>query len=76
LYDNKGKKDARDFKYAISYKVTGIIDLRKEVKIVSERTDPRNGAIVLIKKKPWFLLKKRFKFTDERILNGQGIDFK
>jgi hypothetical protein len=36
LYDNKGKKTRVTSNYAISYKVTGIIDLQ-EKKIVSEK---------------------------------------
>jgi hypothetical protein len=40
LYDNKGKKTRVTSNYAISYKVTGIIDLQGKVKLFLKRTDP------------------------------------
>jgi LPS export ABC transporter protein LptC len=63
--------------YAISYKVTGIIDLQGKVKIVSEKGQMlETEQLYYDQKNEWFFTEKRFKFTDEKgSSNGQGIDF-
>ncbi|MFT4670089.1 MAG: LPS export ABC transporter protein LptC [Flavobacterium sp.] len=77
LYDNKGKKTRVTSNYAISYKVTGIIDLQGKVKIVSEKGQAlETEQLYYDQKNEWFFTEKRFKFTDEKgSSNGQGIDF-
>jgi LPS export ABC transporter protein LptC len=77
LYDNKGKKTRVTSNYAISYKVTGIIDLQGKVKIVSEKGQTlETEQLYYDQKNEWFFTEKRFKFTDEKgSSNGQGIDF-
>ncbi|WP_029596542.1 LPS export ABC transporter periplasmic protein LptC [Flavobacterium sp. ACAM 123] len=77
LYDNKGKKTRVTSNYAISYKVTGIIDLQGKVKIVSEKGQMlETEQMYYDQKNEWFFTEKRFKFTDEKgSSNGQGIDF-
>ena len=66
LYDNKGKTTRVTSNYAISYKVTGIIDLQGKV----------TEQLYYDQKNEWFFTEKKFKFTDIKgSSNGQGIDF-
>lgn len=77
LYDQKGQATRVTSKYAISYKVTGIIDLQGKVKIVSEKGQVlETEQLYYDQKNEWFFTEKKFKFTDLKgSSNGQGIDF-
>ncbi len=77
LYDNKGKKTRITASYAVSYKITGIIDLQGKVKIVSQDGQAlETEQLYYDQKNEWFFTEKKFKFTDVKgSSNGQGIDF-
>ena len=77
LFDNKGKTTRVTSNYAISYKVTGIIDLQGKVKIVAEKAQTlETEQLYYDQKNEWFFTEKKFKFTDIKgSSNGQGIDF-
>ncbi|WP_072943563.1 LPS export ABC transporter periplasmic protein LptC [Flavobacterium granuli] len=77
LYDAKAKKTRITSNYAVSYKVTGIIDLRGKVKIASEDGQVlETEQLYYDQKNEWFFTEKKFKFTDIKgVSNGQGIDF-
>ena len=77
LYDNKGKKTRITANYAVSYKITGIIDLQGKVKIVSQDGQAlETEQLYYDQKNEWFFTEKKFKFTDVKgSSNGQGIDF-
>jgi LPS export ABC transporter protein LptC len=77
LYDNKGKTTHVTSNYAVSYKVTGIIDLQGKVKIVSQNGQTlETEQLYYDQKNEWFFTEKKFKFTDLKgSSNGQGIDF-
>ncbi|NGY38647.1 LPS export ABC transporter periplasmic protein LptC [Flavobacterium sp. XN-5] len=77
LYDEKGKTTRVTSNYAISYKITGIIDLQGKVKIVSEKGQMmETEQLYYHQKNEWFFTEKKFKFTDIKgSSNGQGIDF-
>jgi LPS export ABC transporter protein LptC len=77
LYDKNGEKTHVTSNYAISYKVTGIIDLQGKVKIVSAKGQIlETEQLYYDQKNEWFFTEKKFKFTDVKgSSNGQGIDF-
>jgi LPS export ABC transporter protein LptC len=77
LYDNKAQTTRVTSNYAISYKITGIIDLQGKVKIVSDKGQTlETEQLYYDQKNEWFFTEKRFKFTDIKgSSNGQGIDF-
>lgn len=77
LYDNKGKTTRITAKYAVSYKITGIIDLQGKVKIASQDVQTlETEQLYYDQKNEWFFTEKKFKFTDLKgSSNGQGIDF-
>ena len=77
LYDNKGKTTRITANYAVSYKITGIIDLQGKVKIVSQDGQAlETEQLYYDQKNEWFFTEKKFKFTDVKgSSNGQGIDF-
>jgi LPS export ABC transporter protein LptC len=77
LYDNKAKKTRITSKYAVSYSLTGIIDLQGKVKIVSQDGQAlETEQLYYDQKNEWFFTEKKFKFTDAKgSSNGQGIDF-
>ena len=77
LYDNKAKKTFITSNYAMSYKMTGIIDLQGKVKIKSENGQMlETEQLYYDQKNEWFFTEKKFKFTDSKgASNGQGIDF-
>ena len=77
LHDEKGKSTRVTSNYAISYKITGIIDLQGKVKIVSEKGQIlETEQLYYDQKNEWFFTEKKFKFTDIKgSSNGQGIDF-
>jgi LPS export ABC transporter protein LptC len=77
LYDIKGKKTFIKSNYAVSYKVTSIIDLQGSVKITSQDGQIlETEQLFYDQKNEWFFTEKSFKFTDPKgVSNGQGIDF-
>ncbi|SDX00887.1 LPS export ABC transporter periplasmic protein LptC [Flavobacterium degerlachei] len=77
LYDNKAKTTRVTSNYAVSYKLTGIIDLQGKVKIVSQNGQAlETEQLYYDQKNEWFFTEKKFKFTDLKgTSNGQGIDF-
>jgi LPS export ABC transporter protein LptC len=77
FYDEKGKKTRVTSKYAVSYKLTGIIDLQGKVKIATEQGQVlETEQLYYDQKNEWFFTEKKFKFTDIKgSSNGQGIDF-
>ncbi len=77
LYDKKAKKTRVTAKYAVSYKLTGIIDLQGKVKIASEGGQVlETEQLYYDQKNEWFFTERKFKFTDTKGgSNGQGIDF-
>jgi LPS export ABC transporter protein LptC len=77
LYDNKAKTTRVTSNYAVSYKLTGIIDLQGKVKIVSQNGQSlETEQLYYDQKNEWFFTEKKFKFTDLKgTSNGQGIDF-
>lgn len=77
LHDVKGKKTFIKSNYAVSYKVTNIIDLQGNVKITSQDGQIlETEQLFYDQKNEWFFTEKSFKFTDPKgVSNGQGIDF-
>jgi LPS export ABC transporter protein LptC len=77
LFDKKGKKTVVKSDYAVSYKLTNIIDLIGHVKIISQDGQIlETEQLYYDQKNDWFFTEKNFKFTDPKgISNGQGIDF-
>ncbi|WP_413999493.1 LPS export ABC transporter periplasmic protein LptC [Flavobacterium sp. W1B] len=77
LYDDKAKTTRITSNYAVSYKITGIIDLRGKVKIASQDGQMlETEQLYFDQKNEWFFTEKKFKFTDLKgVSNGQGIDF-
>jgi LPS export ABC transporter protein LptC len=77
LYDNKGKTTRVTSNYAVSYKLTNIIDLQGKVRIVSQNGQTlETEQLFYDQKNEWFFTEKKFKFTDLKgSSNGQGIDF-
>ena len=77
LFDKKEKKTFIISDYAVSYKLTNIIDLQGDVKITSEAGQMlETQQLYFDQKNEWFFTEKSFKFTDPKgVTNGQGIDF-
>lgn len=77
LYDNKDKRTFIKADYAVSYKLTNIIDLKGNVKITSQDGQSlETEQLYFDQKNEWFFTDKSFKFTDPKgVSNGQGIDF-
>ena len=77
LYDNKAKRTFITANYAVSYKLTNIIDLQGKVKIKSENGQMlETEQLYYDQKNEWFFTEKKFKLTDLKgSSNGQGIDF-
>lgn len=78
LYDDENKKNYVKANYAISYKNSGIIDLKGKVRMTSH-----NGHLLETEqmyydqKNAWFFTQEKFKFTapNEGFTTGEGIDF-
>jgi LPS export ABC transporter protein LptC len=78
LYDDQNQKNYIKANYAISYKNSGIIDLKGNVRMTSN-----NGHLLETQqmyydqKNAWFFTKEKFKFTapNEGFTTGEGIDF-
>jgi len=77
LYDKNGKRTLVKSNYAISYKLTNLIDLKGNVKITSqEGQNLETEQLYFDQKNEWFFTEKKFKFTDPKgVSSGQGIDF-
>jgi LPS export ABC transporter protein LptC len=77
IYDDKGKKTFIRSNYAVSYKLTNIIDLQGKVKITSEAGQIlETEQLFFDQKNQWFYTEKKFKLTDAaNSSTGQGIDF-
>ena len=77
LYDNKAKRTFITANYAVSYKLTNVIDLQGKVKIKSENGQMlETEQLYYDQKNEWFFTEKKFKLTDLKgSSNGQGIDF-
>ncbi len=77
LFDKKEKKTFIKSDYAVSYKVTNIIDLQGNVKITTEAGQMfETEQLYFDQKNEWFFTEKSFKFTDPKgVSNGKGIDF-
>ncbi|WP_298148120.1 LPS export ABC transporter periplasmic protein LptC [Flavobacterium sp.] len=78
LYDKKGKKTFITAQYAISYRGSDLIDLRKNVVIRSEESQRlETEQLFFDQKNGWFFTEKPFLFTDPEggSTQGTGIDF-
>ena len=78
LYDNKAKKTFIRSDYAVQFKGSDIIDLRKNVKITAEAGQfLETEQLYYDQKNEWFYTEKSFKLTDPKkgMTTGQGIDF-
>ena len=77
LYDEMGKKTFVKSRYAISYKDTGLIDLRGAVKINNETGQLlETEQLYYDQKNEWFFTVNKFKFTSQKGVSfGEGIDF-
>ena len=77
LYDKNGKKTVVKSDFAVSYKMTNIIDLIGNVKIISQDGQIlETEQLYFDQKNDWFFTEKNFKFTDPKgVSSGQGIDF-
>jgi LPS export ABC transporter protein LptC len=77
IYDDKGKKTFIRSNYAVSYKLTNIIDLQGKVKITSEAGQIlETEQLYFDQKNQWFYTEKKYKLTDaQNGSTGQGIDF-
>jgi LPS export ABC transporter protein LptC len=77
LFDEQQKASFVSADYAISFKETGIIDLRDNVKLTSpEGQVLETSQLFYDQKNQWFFTEKNFTFTDVKIITkGEGIDF-
>ena len=77
LFDKNGKRTVVQSDYAVSYKPTNLIDLKGNVKIISQDGQTlETEQLYFDQKNNWFFTEKNFKFTDPKgVSNGQGIDF-
>ena len=77
LLDDKNQKSFVESDYAITFKETGIIDLRNNVKLTSPQGQVlETSQLYYDQKNEWFFTEKNFTFTDVKgITKGQGIDF-
>lgn len=77
IYDDKGKRTFIRSNYAVSYKLTNIIDLQGKVKITSEAGQIlETEQLYFDQKNQWFYTEKKYKLTDaQNGSTGQGIDF-
>ncbi len=77
LFDENGKKTFVTSKYAVTYKMTDIIDLEGNVKISNETGQLlETEQLYFDQKNEWFYTEKKYKFTDPKGVSfGEGIDF-
>jgi len=77
LYDKNGKETYIDAQYAVSHKLTNLIDLQNKVKISNQSGDLlETEQLYYDQKNEWFFTEKKFKFTSAKgVSYGEGIDF-
>jgi LPS export ABC transporter protein LptC len=77
FYDKSGKRTFVRSDYAVTYKLTDIIDLQGNVRISNEAGQMmETEQLYYDQKNEWFFTEKRFKFTDPKgVSYGEGIDF-
>ena len=77
LFDKNGKQTYIDAKYAVSQKVTNLIDLQNDVKISNQNGELlETEQLYYDQKNEWFFTEKKFKFTSPKgVSYGEGIDF-
>jgi len=77
LFDENGKKTFVTSKYAVTYKMTDIIELKDNVKVSNETGQLlETDQLYFDQKNEWFYTEKNYKFTDPKgNSRGVGIDF-
>ncbi len=77
LFDGNEKKTWVTSNYAVSYKLTNIIDLKGNVKIKNEDGQLlETEQMFYDQKNEWFYTEKKYKFTDPKgVSYGEGVDF-
>ena len=77
LFDKNGKQTYIDANYALSHKLTNIIDLEGKVKISNQNGELlETEQLYYDQKNEWFFTEKKFKFTSPKgVSYGEGIDF-
>lgn len=77
LLDDNNNASFVESQYAVTYKETGIIDLRTNVKLTSPQGQVlETSQLYYDQKNEWFFTEKNFIFTDKKgITKGEGIDF-
>jgi LPS export ABC transporter protein LptC len=77
LFDKNGKQTYIDAMYAVSHKITNIIDLQNAVKISNQNGELlETEQLYYDQKNEWFFTEKKFKFTSPKgVSYGEGIDF-
>lgn len=77
LLDEKKQQSFVESDYAITFKGTGIIDLRNNVKLTSAQGQVlETSQLYYDQKNEWFFTEKNFTFTDAKVITkGKGIDF-
>ena len=77
FYDKSGRKTFVRSDYAVSYKVTQVIDLQGNVRISNESGQVmETPQLYFDQQQDWFFTESRFKLTDPKgISYGEGIDF-
>lgn len=77
LLDDKNQASLIQADYTITYKETGIIDLRNNVRLTSPQGQVlETSQLYYDQKNEWFFTEKNFTFTDKKgITKGEGIDF-
>ena len=77
LFDKEGKMTFIESRYAITYKLTNLIDLQDKVKISNPNGEQlETEQLYYDQKNEWFFTSKKFKFTSPKgVSYGEGIDF-
>jgi LPS export ABC transporter protein LptC len=77
LFDKNGKQTFVVANYAVSHKLTNLIDLQGSVKISNQSGDVlETDQLYYNQKNEWFFTEKKFKFTSPKGVSfGEGIDF-
>ncbi len=77
LFDANGKKTYVTSNYAVTHKITDLIDLQDKVKITNETGETlETEQLYYDQKNEWFFTENKFKFTSQKGVSfGEGIDF-
>lgn len=77
LFDKQGKQTLIISDYAVSHKITNLIDLQGHVKISNQTGDLlETEQLYYDQKSEWFFTEKKFKFSSPKgVSYGEGIDF-